>query len=202
MRTRGWMALLLCFAAVVCCSCASEEGSGVAGDTGSQVAADRPNDGVLYCRYNLHYVAEQNRYKASYTNWIQYAGHGFLPYNTKLRATAAQRRIYFTVVDTGMRIEFEINPTRMGMSEKEYLDMITSPKPVTYEGLSDVDRQGIQAGKALVGMSKPGVMVALGFPARPATASPEEKRWTYWKGRRDMIAVEFDDSGKVAAIVD
>jgi hypothetical protein len=97
---------------------------------------------------------------------------------------------------------FETNPGRMGMSSSEYVALITSPTPVTYEDLSDVDRQGIQAGKALVGMSKQGVQIALGYPARHRTPSLDDNRWTYWKGRHDTYAVEFDGSGKVAGIHD
>jgi hypothetical protein len=93
---------------------------------------------------------------------------------------------------------FEINPDAWGCP-RQYIDLITSPTPVAYDDLSDVDRQGIEAGKALVGMSKEGVKIALGYPARHRTPSLEDNRWTYWRGRHDTYVVEFDADGKVVS---
>ncbi|MCL5279424.1 MAG: outer membrane protein assembly factor BamE [Planctomycetes bacterium] len=187
MRTKGWLILLLGSVAVGCCSCASDEVSRQANEEG------------VYTRYNLHYVAEHGTVKASFANWTDWPGHGFVPYNSRVLAQGWSNRIHFQT-DTGLRINFEINPGRMGMSATQYLALITSPTQVTYENLSDVDRQGIEAGKALVGMSKQGVMIALGYPAQHRTPSLDDNRWTYWKGRHDTYVVEFDGSGKVAAI--
>ncbi len=187
MGTKGWMALALGFVVVACCSCATDE------------AAEQAREEGVYTRYNLHYVAEQGMVKGSFANWTDWPGHGFVPYNSRVRAACWSNRIRFTT-DTGLNIIFEMNPSRMGMSTPQYLALITSPEPVTYEGLSDVDRQGIEAGKALVGMSKQGVEIALGYPARHKTPSLDDNRWTYWKGRHETYVVEFDASGKVANI--
>ena len=186
-KTKGWMALWLCFVVVACCSCASEEASSQARKEG------------VYTRYNLHYIVEHGFVKGSFANWTDWPGHAFLPYNSKVRAETWINRIRFET-DTGLAIMFEINPGRMGMSPSQYVDLITSPTPVAYDDLSDVDRQGIEAGKALVGMSKEGVKIALGYPARHRTPSLEDKRWTYWRGRHDTYVVEFDADGKVAGI--
>ncbi len=190
MGTKGCMALLLGLLIVVCCSCESDQISG-AGAGGS-----------LHTRYNLHYVSDRGVNKGSYANWTDWPGHDFVPYNTSVRARPSGRRIN-VVTDTGLAIVYEINPGRMGMSAREYVNLITSPTPVSYEGLSDVDRQGIEAGKAMVGMTKQGVMIALGYPAAHRTPSPERNNsWIYWKGRHNTYAVEFDNSGKVVSIRD
>jgi hypothetical protein len=187
-KTKAWMALLLCGAVVACCSCVSDEFS------------DQARYEGVYTRYNLHYVAEHGTIKGSYANWTDWPGHAFLPYNSKVRAEWWSNRIRFTM-DTGLSILFEMSPTRMGMTPSQYVALITSPTPVAYEGLSDVDRQGIEAGKALVGMSKQGVEIALGYPARHRTPSLDDNRWTYWKGRHDNYVVEFDSDGKVVRII-
>ncbi len=186
-KTRGWMALWLCFVVVACCSCASDEASSQARDEG------------VYTRYNLHYVAEKGMLLGSFANWTDWPGHGFVPYNSRVRAETWINRIRFQT-DTGLTIMFEVNPGRMGMSPSQYIDLITSPTSVTYEDLSDVDRQGIEAGKAMVGMSKQGVQIALGYPAKHRTPSLEDNHWTYWKGRHNTYVVEFDAGGKVASI--
>lgn len=156
----------------------------------------------VYNRYNLHYIFDRGVNKGSYANWTLSAGHDFVPYNTRLQAHPSGDRIRF-VTDEGLAIIYEINPGRMGMSAGQYVDLVTSPTLVSYEGLSDVDRQGIKAGKAMVGMSKQGVMIALGYPAANRTPSPDQNNaWTYWKGRYNTYAVEFDNSGNVISIRD
>lgn len=193
------MVLLLCFVVVACCSCESDETAGPASQTSQVSQADQAKDSGVYTRYNLHYVAEKGTARGSFANWTDWPGHGFVPYNTKVRTECWGGRIRFTT-DAGLKILFEMNTSRMGMTPAQYVVLITSPTPVTYEGLSDVDRQGIEAGKALVGMSKQGVMIALGYPAKHMTPSLDDNRWTYWKGRHDTYVVEFDGSGKVANI--
>ena len=105
----------------------------------------------VYNRYNLHYIFDRGVNKGSYANWTLSAGHDFVPYNTRLQAHPSGDRIRF-VTDEGLAIIYEINPGRMGMSAVQYVDLVTSPTLVSYEGLSDVDREGIQAGKAMVSL--------------------------------------------------
>lgn len=176
---------------MACSSCESGQSS--------QTGDVRTADG-LYTRYNLHFIAEDGKNKASYANWTEWPGHDMLPYNSKIRIEALGSRIYVVDMSENRPITMEFNSSRMGMSPKDYVSMITSPTPVSYEGLSDVDQQGIQAGKAMVGMSKQGVMIALGYPAKHRTPSTDGNTWIYWKGRHDAYAVEFDDSGKVTAV--
>ena len=100
-----------------------------------------------------------------------------------------------------MVIYFEYISANMGgMSAKEYLDTIMSPTPVSYANLSAVDQEGIKTGKATLGMSKQGVMIALGYPAKSKTPSPESDTWVYWKGRFNMLTVTFGKDGKVGSL--
>jgi hypothetical protein len=193
------LALVLGSIMVACCSCASsQESSALSGDSSTQ--ATLAPDGTVYNKYNLHFISEKGRNKASYANWTQWPGHDMLPYNSKIRVRAFGSLIKLVDVSTDREIDMEFHSGRMGMGAREYIDLITSPTPVSYPDLSDVDRQGIQAGKALVGMSKQGVMIALGYPARHETPSTDQNRWVYWKGRHDRYAVEFDSNGKVASV--
>jgi hypothetical protein len=188
MRRQGLLALLLGSIVVACCSCES-----------SEMSATNTSD-TVYSKYNIHFISEKGKNKASYANWTDWPGHEILPYNSKIQVASLGQIIKLVDVSMGRVIEMEFHSGRMGMSAREYIDLITSPTPVTYEGLSDGDRQGIKAGRAIIGMSKQGVMVALGYPARHQTPSLDENRWIYWKGRFDTYAVEFDNSGKVLSI--
>ena len=180
MRTKVYISLSLGLLIAACCSCESKP---------------------LYNRYNLHYISEGGVNKASYANYTRSPGHDFVPYNTGLQAHPSGDRIRF-VTEAGLNIMCEFSSGRMKMSSGQYVQLITSPTPVSYEGLNDADRAGIKAGKALVGMTKQGVLIALGYPAKHHTQSLEENRWSYWENRRTKYTVEFDDSGKVIRVGD
>lgn len=193
MAAKGWMTLWLAIVGTMCGSCA-------------YYAHYEPVDGWpaenAYTRYNLHYISEMGLHRASYANWTQHVGHRVLPYNTRVQATFHPGGIEFLVADTGMRIGLAYNARHMGMSAWDYFDLITSPTPVTYDDLSAVDRQGITAGRARPGMSKQGVLIALGYPAPHMTPSLDENHWVYWKARRGSYAVLFDPDGNVTRLVD
>ena len=163
--------------------------------------------GVRYSRYNLHYFSQGNVSKASYTNWTDCPNHAFLPYNTEFKMGPARRSpslrngFELIAVDTGMVILFEYSSPNMGgMSAGEYLDLIMSPTPVSYANLSEVDQEGIKAGKAILGMSKEGVMSALGYPAKNKTPSTDLDTWWYSRSRFNSLTVTFSKDGKVGSL--
>ena len=187
---KKWMSLLLCLLFLVCCGCQSSPGI-------------RWVDSTLYNRYNLHYVTQGGSNIGSNANWTLYPGHDFVLYNTRLTLSRWKRGFKFVTADTGKEVLFECrSKNRGGITLDEYIELIMSAEPVSYQGLSAVDEQGIKAGKVMVGMSKQGVMIALGYPAKHRTPSLDQDTWTYWKGRAGERLVKFDSSGKVASIVD
>ena len=58
--------------------------------------------------------------------------------------------------------------------------------------LSDLDRRGIKTGQALVGMTKQGVIFAIGYPPKSHTPSTDGNAWRYWHSRFDTFLVYFD----------
>lgn len=68
--------------------------------------------------------------------------------------------------------------------------------------LSKIDQEGISRGEALVGMSKEGVILAIGYPPAHKTPSLKGRKWMYWATRWDRFAVEFDQDGLVSNIKD
>lgn len=162
-----------------------------------------PSKNVRYSRYNLHYYAQGQTCRASYTNWTDCPGHAFLPYNTAFKMGLSGRRNTFELisVDTGLAILFEFSSPNMGgMSPREYFNMITSPTPVSYPNLSEVDQEGASAGRAMLGMSKEGVMIALGYPAKSMTPSTDLNTWTYSRNRFRQLTVTFSNDGKVESL--
>ncbi len=151
---------------------------------------------------NIH--AQRNargQLKASYANWTHPgAGHRIIPVNTPVTVGKWRRGFMLITRDKGEKIYFEYNRRNMRMSVPEYIDLITSPARVSLTRLSRLDRKGIKAGKALRGMSKDGVRIALGYPATHQTPSLEENVWVYWKDRWRRSEVTFNARGKVISV--
>ena len=66
--------------------------------------------------------------------------------------------------------------------------------------LSKLDKKGIEQGKALLGMSKEGVLFAMGYPPIHANPTIESNNWLYWRNRFGKRAIEFSEQGKVINI--
>ncbi|MBW1803968.1 MAG: hypothetical protein JRJ85_24950 [Deltaproteobacteria bacterium] len=161
---------------------------------------------IVYLPYNVHPFQKGSAYNASYANWTDPGpGHVLFPVNTAVRVSSfsrwrAGRGFFLTTVDDGKKIAYEFHKQRMGMGIDEYVKLITSPQQVSMKGLSKKDREGIRLGKAMVGMTKKGVVMALGYPACHRTPSLEDGVYVYWQNRFKTLAVEFDSNGKVIRI--
>jgi len=161
---------------------------------------------IVYLKYNVHTFQKGSGYNASYANWTNPGqGHVLFPVNTAVRVSAfsrwkAGRGFFMTTVDDGRKISYGFHKQRMGMSIDEYVKRITSPNKVSLKEFSKKDREGIRLGKAMVGMTKKGVMTALGYPACHKTPSLEDSVYVYWQNRFRTLAVEFDSKGKVIRI--
>ncbi|HAD04635.1 MAG: hypothetical protein A2091_05945 [Desulfuromonadales bacterium GWD2_61_12] len=167
-------------------------------------------EGTLYLKYNVHVQDQVGRngehvYKASYSGWVDALPPVFLlPAGSEVTVGPLRRGFVpaFTIQgkDDGRLIAFEYQEKYMGISVDEYIAKITSPTPVSLAALSKIDREGVKAGKALVGMSKQGVVTALGLPPTHKTPSLDDNSWTYWKDKYRTLVVEFDGTGTVRNI--
>jgi len=165
--------------------------------------------GEVYTKFNIHVQdkvdkAGNHQYNASCANWTDPgAGHIFIPVNTAIEIVKADpKEITFKVKSDDRLVHLGYNiKWMMGMDVNKYVELITSTTPVSLDALSEADRKGIKDGIASVGMTKAGVMAALGYPAAHRTPSPETATvWVYWTNRFKSIAVEFDDQGQVKTI--
>ena len=157
---------------------------------------------VVYNKYNIHTYNNGRDFRASYANWTDPgSGHGIVPPNTPMiienwrsgfiikTQKAPKQTIYF-LYDKG----------RMTMKMADYIRTITSPSPVSMEKLTPLDLEGVKEGRAIVGMTKEGVLTALGYPAQHRTPSLQAREWTYWKNRFTTLVVFFDSRGIVTDI--
>ncbi|RTZ97552.1 MAG: hypothetical protein DSY89_10815 [Deltaproteobacteria bacterium] len=156
---------------------------------------------VRYLKNNIHTRRGHGVLKASYANWVgPGGGHRVIPVNTPIVVGRWKKGFAFVTQDSRQRVLFEYNRRNMPFSIREYLDLISSYQPVSLQGLSGIDLKGIRQGKALRGMSKAGVRIALGYPAVHQTPSLEADEWIYWKNRMRRMKVVFGVDETVVSV--
>jgi hypothetical protein len=159
-------------------------------------------EGMVYLKYNIH--AQRGRdIKASYACWINPgAGHIIIPAGTQISISKKRkfRNGFWFETKDGMKVFFEFDRNRMNMNKEEYLKKITSPTPISLESYSELDLKGIKEGKPYKGMTRNGIMTALGYPAVHRTPSLDADTYVYWRNRFATTAIEFDCTGRVVSI--
>jgi hypothetical protein len=158
---------------------------------------------VAYLKNNIHVQQHENtgEYRASHANWTNPGkGHVVIPVNTSVSMGHFRGGFAIIIESTQKSIHFEVNEKNAAMSAEQYWRLITSPEPVKLDSFSEIDRKGIQEGKAYVGMTKEGVRIALGYPAAHKTPLLENNTWYYSTNRFKSIAIEFDGNGKVRSV--
>lgn len=156
-----------------------------------------------YTKVNIHTQSKDGKkYKASYANYTDPGeGHVVIAAGTEINITKKSRKGFTFTCDNGSKkVAYEFHDKRMAMNIDEYLEKITSAVPVSFNDLSKQDKKGVADGKAYKGMSRKGVMVALGYPAAHRTPSIDSNSWTYWTNRFKTLVVEFDSKGLVAEV--
>lgn len=155
----------------------------------------------VYLANNVHAQDDGKFYTASYANWTECNRHRIVPVNTPVDVHDWPDGL--AILSRGEdknTVFFEYSTVGMGMSKKEYVDRITTSEKIDLSELSDIDREGIEEGTAKKGMTKKGVRIALGYPAKQETPSLENDVWTYWTNRWVTYDVVFNEDGKVQEI--
>lgn len=167
----------------------------VLGMMGCAPSMRRSKSGETYhLKYNFHYTTEKGKVRGSVANYTKLSDHKILPYGSVV--TIGSWRPGFGLIDEKSGTQIEVlakSKFLAGKSLSEYLDLILSKAPVSYTGLSEIDQKGISEGRPYKGMSKKGVMIALGYPCPHETPSPDANVWYYWKNRFDYYAVNFEN---------
>lgn len=66
--------------------------------------------------------------------------------------------------------------------------------------LSEIDRKGIRKGIPYVGMTKQGVLYAMGHPPPHANPDLDGYTWMYWLNRFKRKAIDFNEKGIVEEV--
>ena len=159
---------------------------------------------TLYNKYNLHiqYKSSTN-ISAHYANWTGlFSGHRIIPPNTPVEILPWNRGFIILMTDTGEKIKFHYSDRHMGMDKQAYIDTIFSSEKVSLDGLSSLDKKGVKQGRAIKGMTRKGVMTAMGYPAAHKTLELSAREWIFWTNRFGTIAVMFGSDEKVTGVRD
>jgi len=156
----------------------------------------------VYTSNNIYVAQQVSRgktiYKASYSGWVGLRPPFILlPAGSKV-TVGKSRHGFSLTTDDGKEIIFEYRRS-LPVPAKDYIAKITSSKPFNIGAFNNTDRKGIKAGKAYKGMSKKGIIAALGYPPVHKVLSLEDNTWTYWKDRYRTMVIEFS-GGKVSHI--
>jgi hypothetical protein len=146
---------------------------------------------------NLHPDEARSRLYA-----VNFQQPGLIPRCTRVRLTRLKRsELSFVVVERNREYQY-LNHDAAAEPFKDHLLRFfgAACNPADVERLSEIDQRGIRAGQALAGMSRQGVIWAIGYPPHHVNPSLEVGDWTYWRNRFDRFIVQFDDKGIVTGI--
>ncbi|MGI1678881.1 MAG: hypothetical protein K6L75_09125 [Cellvibrionaceae bacterium] len=153
----------------------------------------------VFTLVNLHPDEERQRL---YT--VNYQLPTVLPVCTEVKLTKLKRKaLIFQVPSRNDRQYQYIKHKSLPESFEDHLGQIfgkTCPKNKIAK-MSQIDKDGIKAGRPLVGMTKAAVVIAMGPPPTHVTYSTDLDEWMYWQNRFGRLRVEFSN-GKVSKVVD
>jgi len=170
---------------------------------GTAIAQDDANSLVdasgVYTLVNLHPDQENKRLYS-----VNYQLPYLLPVCSEVKITKLKKkRMNFTDVKTG--IEYEYNwhkkATPGGLNQNILLYFGHECPAEEIKTLSEVDQAGIKKGRASEGMTRRGLIIAMGYPPEHVTPSLDMDQWMYWMNRFNRNAIMFGEDGTVESIV-
>lgn len=138
---------------------------------------------------NLH--PDEQHARLYSTNYLR---GGLIPRCSEVTINAINKKaMKFTLVETGRTYTWLFQRKLMVEPIPEHLDKFfgTECDEAEVRGLSQIDQQGIKEGRVYEGMSRRGVLLAVGPPPTHETPNLEMDSWKYWQNRFDTILVHF-----------
>jgi len=168
-----------------------------AGAGGGELEGVFNTGSVYYLKTNLH--ADSTRRQLYSTNYLQAT---LLPLGSEVTIdSVSSKKIQFTMVATAQTFTY----TRDKHLQESFASNLeryfgTTDESGAVASMSAEDQEGIKVGKAMVGMTREGVTLAIGYPPDHATPSLDSPVWQYWKNRWVRSVVTFNDDGIVTSV--
>jgi hypothetical protein len=146
---------------------------------------------------NLHPDNERSRLYA-----VNFQQAGLIPVCSEVEYLGlASNSFKFRVVSTSREYEY-VNHKAAAEPFPDHLRRFFGPDCPRreVESLSALDRQGIREGHAIQGMSRRGVILAMGHPPRHVNPDLNAPTFMYWKNRFNRIEIQFGPEDTVTGI--
>lgn len=155
--------------------------------------------GPVYTLVNLH---PDEKRRVLYA--VNYQQAGLIPLCSEVALLHLGRgELRFRVLETGREYEYVHHDAAAEPFPSHLLRFFGSAcDAAEVRRLGERDQAGIAAGVVLQGMSKRGVILAIGYPPRHMTPDLDRNLWLYWKSRLDRFSVAFDANGNVVEVLD
>lgn len=134
---------------------------------------------------------------------LNYQLPGLIPVCADVVVTeVGKKKMGFTWQGQEFEIVYEGFTEKAGVSFQQAVQNYFGPAcdQAKLKSLGKVDQEGIRTGHPQAGMTREGVLFAMGRPPVHANADLNAAEWNYWKNRYVRMIVSFDSSGKVSGI--
>jgi hypothetical protein len=153
---------------------------------------------TVYTLTNLHPDEVRTRLYA-----VNFQQPGLIPRCTAVRITKLRRSaMNFVVIERSREYEY-LNHDAAAEPFNDHLLRFFGSKCDASDtrGLNEKDLDGIRRGIVQPGMTRRGVILAIGYPPRHVNPSIEFGDWTYWRHRYDRFIVRFNENDIVVGIM-
>jgi hypothetical protein len=160
--------------------------------------ADIKKGDKLQALANLH--PDLNRHLL-YT--INYQLPSLIPVCADVTVTEVHgKSLYFLYQEQEFELKYDSFSKDAGVSFQKAAQTYLGPAcdKAKMQTLGKLDQEGIRIGRPKVGMTREGVLFAMGRPPFHVNPNLDVPEWHYWKNRFATELVEFDEQGKVIEI--
>jgi hypothetical protein len=151
----------------------------------------------IYTQTNLH--PDEVRARLYSVNFQQ---PGLIPAGTEVVFASLNEKQFSFIVKSTAKTYSYLNHKQSNEPFETHLLRFFGPSwaPARITALPALDQEGIRAGKPFVGMTRPGIILAMGWPPKLENPDLKAARWRYWRHRFDTLIVEFGADDKVVNI--
>ncbi|MGF1764655.1 hypothetical protein [Aliivibrio kagoshimensis] len=143
----------------------------------------------VYTLVNLH--PDEQRSKLYSVNYQQ---NGLIPLCSEVEMVELQsKRLTFKVKSTERQYTLDKHSSSPDFGKYLAQYFGTSCDKNTITTMSKIDQAGIKEGVVKSGMTKQGVILAIGYPPEHRTPSLESDEWVYWRNRFGTTLIKFTD---------
>ncbi len=113
-----------------------------------------------------------------------------------------RNKMIFSWNGRNFTMAYDKHTKKAGVSMQDSLSDFFGPQcdSAKISSLNKADRDGIKSGQPQTGMTKDGILIAMGRPPHHANPNLGASSWMYWLNKFKKKRIDFDANGKVIKI--